>query len=111
MKRTTEADLLKQVKLYLELKNVLVIRINSGAFAGVHQGRKRFVKLNSEPGCSDLLCCWPPKGKLLAIETKMPGKQPTAAQASFLCAVRQRGGVAAVIHDLDELQALLDSLD
>ena len=106
MKAATEADLLKQVKLYLELKDVLVIRVNSGAFAGNHQGKKRFVRMNSEPGCSDLLACH--NGRFLALEVKRPGNKASAAQASFLQAVSERGGLAAVVTSIEDVAAVLE---
>jgi hypothetical protein len=106
MKAIRETALVTQVKAYLELAGALVIRINSGAFAGEHHGRKRFVRLNSEPGCSDLLCCY--HGRFLALEVKRPGNQATPKQESFLSSVRAAGGLAAVVTDIEDVQQLLN---
>jgi len=106
VKAARETDLVRQVKSYLELNGALAVRVNSGAFGGVYKGRKRFVRLNSEPGCSDLLACW--DGIFLAVECKMPGERPTPAQAAFLDLVRKRGGIAGVVSDLGDVDALLN---
>jgi len=58
MKAPTETGLVKMVKQFLELRGGFAIRVNSGAFAGTHAGKRRFVRLNSEPGCSDVLACY-----------------------------------------------------
>ena len=106
MKATRETELVRAVKQCLELRGALAIRVNSGAFAGTHRGRRRWVRINSEPGCSDLVCCW--QGIFLAIECKLPGMKATPAQAAFLELVRLKGGVAGVVRDLDDLEKLLD---
>jgi hypothetical protein len=105
MKAATETGLLKAIKQYLELQGALVVRVNSGAFAGTHAGKKRFVRLNSEPGCSDLLACH--RGCFLALEVKLPGRKLTAGQVSFLAQVEVAGGIAGVVRDLADVEQLL----
>jgi hypothetical protein len=106
LKPLTETALVAQLKQYLELAGALVIRVNSGAFAGSHNGKKWFVKLNSEPGCSDLLACY--RGRFVALEVKRPGKKATPEQESFLAAVEAAGGLAAVVTGIEDVQQLLD---
>jgi hypothetical protein len=108
MKPLTETALVGAIKQFLELAGALVIRVNSGAFAGSHNGRRRFVKLNSEPGCSDLLACY--RGRFVALEVKKPGKHATPIQESFLAGVRAAGGLAAVVTSIEDVQQLLDSI-
>jgi hypothetical protein len=109
IKAASESGLLKAVKQLIALRGGFAIRVNSGAFAGTYGGKKRFVRLNSEPGCSDLLVCY--RGRFLALETKLRGRKPTAAQRSFLLAIEAAGGWAAVVNDLDDVRTLLDAID
>jgi hypothetical protein len=105
----TERSLLTACKQFITLRGGYVIRINSGGAVAVNRaGRRRFVRMNSEPGCADLLCCY--RGHFLAVEVKRPGGRLTPAQASFLRAVEAAGGKALVIDDLRQLQEALDGL-
>jgi hypothetical protein len=108
-----ERDVLKACLDYLALRGWLAWRNNTGAFAGTHNGKRRFVRFGM-PGASDILGLIPnaPDGRcgvFLAIETKRPGKPPTEAQDAFLANVRAAGGVALVVHSLDELIQGLES--
>lgn len=97
---------------YLRLFGAFAIRVNSGAFAGEHKGKKWFVKLNDQPGCSDVLCVLP-DGRFGAFEIKRPGwtynanDERTARQSAFLAEVRKRGGVAGFVTGIDDLRAVL----
>ena len=106
MKNATETDLVRACRQFLALYGVFAIRVNSGAFVGNYQGRRRFARFNSEPGCSDILGCLP-DGKFLAVECKMPGKRLSAAQQSFLDAVCRQGGLGVVVHSIAELDSVL----
>jgi len=59
-------------------------------------------------GTPDLLCCF--LGRLVAIELKVPGKVPTKLQEVELRKIRNSGGVAVVITDMDQLEQLLTAL-
>lgn len=107
MKAGNETDLVRACLQLLRLHGVVCWRQNSGAVAGEHKGKRRFVRFNSARGCSDILGILPPTGRLVAIEVKLPGRKPTADQAGFLDAVRAAGGVGLVIRDVIELQAAL----
>lgn len=106
-----EKDVQAAVIEYLRLFGAFVVRVNSGAFAGEYKGRKRFVRFNSEPGCSDLLGVLP-DGVFLACEVKRPGwKRPAddreREQADFHERIRERGGVAGFVTGIDDVRSLL----
>ncbi len=100
-----EKDIQKAIVEYLRLVGAVAIRVNSGAISGEHNGKKRFVRFNSEPGCSDIIACL--AGRFVAIEVKRPGKKATDAQTSFLDSVRQAGGVAFVADSVEVTQISL----
>ena len=103
----TEKHISQQCMDWLSLWGAFPIRVNSGAFAGIHSnGKKRFFRFNDQPGCSDCLCVMP-DGRFAAIEFKRPGGKPRPDQVSFLDAIRKRGGVAIVADSLDSLREQL----
>lgn len=106
MKAPLEKDVQKTVTEWLTAFGAVAVRVNSG---GMKVG-KRFVRFNNQPGCSDVLVCLPPDGRMLAVEVKKPGRDKTTAkrkaeQASFRQAVVKAGGIAVVVKSLEELQA------
>ncbi|HYT89672.1 MAG TPA: hypothetical protein VEL76_13275 [Gemmataceae bacterium] len=110
MKKSTEQDLVRQVLQLLKLRGVLCWRQNQGAARyRSESGRSRFVRFSSMPGIADVLAVLP-GGRFLACEVKIGRNQTTPEQAAFLAAVRSAGGVAAVIRDVRELDALLAQL-
>ena len=42
-------------------------------------------------------------GRFLAVEAKMPGKEPTPRQETFLASVNAMGGLGLCVHSVDEL--------
>lgn len=109
MRPPLEKDVQAQIMQWLRLQGAFVLRINSGAFPAEYKGRRRFVKFNSEPGCSDILGILA-DGRFLACEVKRPGWKLRPSdhheqeQASFLEAIRKRGGVgifATCIEDVE----------
>ena len=44
-------------------------------------------------------------GRFLGVECKLPGEEPTEEQAEFLGLIQRSGGVALVVHTVDELAA------
>lgn len=115
MKAVSENSIRNACQQWLELKGAMVIRINSGGMFGSYKGKARFLRFNSEPGCSDILCCLP-GGTFLAVEVKRPWgrRTPTdklnaanrrlAQQQAFLDAVRRRGGVGVMVSSVEELE-------
>ena len=61
-------------------------------------------------GIPDFICCVPPSGKFLAIETKAPGKlrNVTALQERAIGNIRTAHGWAIVIDDVSQLVSFLD---
>ena len=57
-------------------------------------------------GVPDFICCW--NGRMLAIETKAPGKRnnTTLLQDKQIAAIRAAGGTAIVIDDVAQLEQL-----
>ena len=93
-----EADIQRLCIDWLRSQGFVAIRTNSAAM----KIDGRFIRANSEPGCSDVLCC-APDGAFLAIEFKRPGGNATEKQLSFLAAVTKRNGLALVVSSLDQL--------
>jgi hypothetical protein len=58
-------------------------------------------------GIPDFICCW--RGRFLGIETKAPGQRDrtTANQKRILALIDTAGGLALVIDDVAQLEALL----
>ena len=106
MKALLEKDILAQIRDYLRLTGWLVIRLNSGAVPARSNGRRRFIRFNDTPGCSDLLALR--GGVVLLAEIKRPGGRATAAQQSFLEEVRRHGGLGLVVDGLDSLRQQLE---
>jgi hypothetical protein len=100
--RPLEKDIQRQCIDFLKLLGAVPVRVNSAAF----KVGNRFIRANSEPGCSDVLVCLP-GGAFLACEVKRPGEKPTAKQVSFLAAVTAAGGLALVVSSLSQLQQAL----
>ena len=46
-------------------------------------------------------------GRLLAIEVKQPGKEPTPSQVEFLNKVRRNGGISGVAHNVEEAMEII----
>lgn len=61
-------------------------------------------------GVPDFICCVPPMGKFLAIETKAPGKlrNVTALQERAIGNIRSAHGWALAIDDVSQLISFLD---
>lgn len=58
-----------------------------------------------QPGLPDILGCM--SGLFYAFEVKRPGGGLTPLQAKTLEAIRDGGGVTAVVHSVDEVQRVL----
>lgn len=61
-------------------------------------------------GIPDLICCW--QGRFLAIETKAPGKlnNTTPNQERVLAEIRDHGGHALVVDDVEQVRRYLDDV-
>lgn len=107
MKGAKEGDTVKACLQYLKIRGVVAWRQNSGAFVGEYRGKRRFVRFNTMPGCSDIIGIMPRNstnpGAFLAIEVKQPGKKPSPEQAAFLSSIDANGGVGMAVWSLSEL--------
>jgi hypothetical protein len=102
-----EAEILRQCLDYLALQpDFFTWRNNTGAFRipNALGGKTRFVRAGLV-GSSDILGVMAPRGRLVAIEIKRPGNNPTEAQYTFLELVNRLGGLSCVVRSLDDLIA------
>lgn len=102
----SEAQVLQAVMRVLRMHAAVGCwwRANSGA--ANYDGRH--VKFGVT-GQSDLMVVLRPHGRLCCLEVKRPGAKPTPEQTAFLRAVERSGGVAAVVHSVEETTRLLDA--
>ena len=92
-----ESEVLKQCLEYLKMRNIFAWRNNSGA---VKNGKLRY----GMPGSSDILGILP-NGQFLAIECKREkGGILSDKQVEFLSRIKENGGVALVVHSLNDLE-------
>jgi hypothetical protein len=100
-----ETDLVRACLEYLRLNRIMAWRSNTGARTAEYRGKTRFFKFGV-PGSGDIFGVLA-GGRFLSVECKLRGNKPTLAQAEWMERVRQAGGVAGVVHDLQELALLL----
>ncbi|MEW6439227.1 MAG: hypothetical protein AB1508_18915 [Pseudomonadota bacterium] len=104
---TNETALVRACLHYLHIRGVVAWRANTGANTYESKGTRRFVRFGPK-GQADIMGVMPPNGRALAIECKMRNRPTTAQQRAFLEHVRAAGGLSAVVHDVEELSAVLD---
>lgn len=103
-KGQSESVVLKQCLEYLQLRGIFCWRNNSGA---VKMG-KSFVRFGM-PGSSDILGILP-NGQFLAVECKREkGGILSDKQVEFLNRIKENGGVAVVVHSVNDLEKILTS--
>ena len=90
------------MRCYLAARGYWAIRINSGAGLGIHNGKRRFFRFTSEPGCADVLAIKSGRPPLW-IETKRAGKKQSPAQLAFEERAKRNGCDYFVAHSLSEL--------
>ena len=59
-------------------------------------------------GIPDIVACV--RGRFVAFEVKRPGCKPTKLQEATLRRIGAAGGVAAVVHSVDEARATLENV-
>ena len=100
-----ESEIQKAIMDYLTLKKIWHMRLNTGAIAGEHKGKKRFVKFG-KPGMADILATIKNScgGMSLAwIEVKRQGGKQTEDQKIFEQEVFEAGHNYLVVESLDQL--------
>ncbi len=83
-----EADITKQIRDVLNLK-------------GIWHWKQWQGPMSEPKGVSDILGCF--EGKLLAIEVKVPGREPSPDQLQFIDGVNHYGGIGFVAHSVEDV--------
>ena len=100
---SSEQDIQNLIRLALSERGILNFRNNVGC---LKDATGRMVRYGLYPGSSDIIGIMP-DGRFLAIEVKKPGKKPTPEQLNFIEAIRRHGGIAGVVHGVEDLAGLL----
>lgn len=110
MPAMSEQALVNQCHAYLTLKGHFVWRNNTGR---VHSDYTNKIGIKTHrmwqvgiKGSSDIIGV-ATDGRFIAIECKIGKNKTTQFQEDFLEAVRSRGGIAAVVYQLEDLQQIL----
>jgi len=90
---------------YLRLRGILAWRNNSGAATIGEGSGRRFVRFGLV-GSADIIGVMP-GGRFLAVECKAARGRLSEAQGEFLRRVQDAGGVACVVHGVDELEDVI----
>lgn len=98
-----ESEIQQLVRLKASQLGAILWRNNQGAYKDPKGYYIRYGVCN--PGGSDLIGIF--KGRFLAIECKVPGKNANPEQQSFIDMVNKLGGIAAVITNPDQLENIL----
>lgn len=105
--RPTEAEVLRHVLSWLTSRRLFHWRNNSGArLLPGHGGKGQFVRWG-RVGSGDVFVLLPPHGRLVSLECKRPGCNPTAAQQDWMRLIREAGGVAAVVTSVADVERVL----
>lgn len=108
MKAPSEADLVAQCLMALNLRGVFCWRQNSGAFVVGSGPARRFVRMvRGAEGVADVIGLLP-GGRFLAVECKVGRNRPTEKQSAFLARVAALGGLALVVRDVRELDEAIE---
>lgn len=91
----------RQILEYLSYRHIIAWRQNTGAVKYEGKGRTRFVHFGFR-GMSDIIGVLR-DGRILAIEVKQEGKNPTEAQQIFIDMINNQHGVAFVAHSIEEV--------
>jgi hypothetical protein len=94
-----EKHLQNRIMIEVSLLGHTVFRNNTGV---LKDERGIPVRFGLCVGSSDLIG-WTSDGRFLAIEVKMPGKNPSRAQLNFIDAVNDSGGLAFVARNIEDI--------
>jgi len=108
IRRGTESDLVRALLQLLQLRGVFAWRTQTAGVRRTDRRGRSFWTFAGLRGVADILAVVPPRGQLLAIEAKQPGRGPSAAQLLFAAAVRAAGGLAFICHSVAELETFLE---
>lgn len=110
-----EKDIVRQCLDWLQWKRISCWRQNQGMIPNGRGGVRSF---NGRKGIADISGIFPQTviladgtshtfGNRLEIEVKMPKKHASEDQQAFLDMINKQGGIAILVHSLEELQAQL----
>jgi hypothetical protein len=100
-----ESALVSQIITYLNFKGHFVQRTNSGMIRIPNtNGGQRMMRL-AQAGTADITGC-ARDGRFIAIEAKIKPNKPTALQEAYLNEIRNRGGIALVAYELEDVMNL-----
>jgi len=111
---TQEGQTLRIITDWLSAERIWHMRINTGAMAGTHNGKKRFVRF-AKPGTADIFCT----PKLLKddwgvthcvpmwIEVKTAKGKQSEAQVLFQNEVEAEGHIYVVARSIEDVQSAL----
>lgn len=98
-----ESDIMQLVRLEASKLGAIVWRNNQGAYK---DEKGYYIKYGvCNPGGSDLIGIY--KGRFLALECKVPGKNATLEQQLFIDVVNKNGGIAGVVRCVEDVSKLL----
>ena len=103
-KKSGEAAILKAVQKAAEKMGVHLYRNQ----VGTYKVEGRWISSGLCVGASDLIG-YDSTGRFVAVECKIPGKQASDIQQKFIDRVLYAGGIARVVHSVDELIILVNN--
>lgn len=112
---TDETDIREEAKLWMNQQPDLLMFRNGiviGRFAKVLRGGKygetRFLYGGLGVSSSDLVGLMAPAGRLIALEAKIPGEEPTAEQEEWLVRIRLYGGFGGWFDSMASVVACVE---
>lgn len=96
-----ESEIQKAILEYLNMSGHFCWRNNTGSLPMNYKGKSRLIRFGKK-GSSDILGV-SRTGKIIAIEVKRPGEEPTTEQLDFLLAITGHGGIGVVATSVDDV--------
>lgn len=128
MRPAREGDLVRAVIQYLNARGAFAWRNQSGMLRGTHKGKPWAVRMGTK-GMPDVLAVMPQMadppnweevpgtdgkwvkrsviGRLIAVECKRPGNNPTKVQEHTMAELRKRGALVVVAYDVRDVEKAL----
>jgi hypothetical protein len=102
-----EAPILAGVLDLLELLGIPAFRSNAGGGYRIGKGGRPQLIRGLPKGFPDVFGWLPNNGRILAVECKRPGEEPTPEQWAYLHAINRDGGFAFWTSDLERCRFVL----
>ncbi len=90
------------LKEYCDSESPAVLKDSTGVF--LLEGTWWYVRVTA--GIPDIIACV--NGRFIAFEVKTPSGKATKLQEATIRKILNAGGVAAVVHSVDEVKAILE---